>query len=261
MTGPFQVSNFRPGRRASDSLPPTPCRWGGNWQLETSPPSPFAPHRPRVGGSRDCGAIATASLLPPTRGRWGAETGRAGPLLAGQSLPRRHGVGGGGRPGLQNPGDLRSALSARSGDPRRTRRRGLSLLEVILAVAILGGCLAVTGELVRLGVRHAEEARELTRAQLLCESKMEEIAAGVAATESASTVPFETDPDWTYTVDVSQLDQQQLTLVRVTVQQLESDRLYPIAFTLSRWILNSASASDETSTETTTEGTSSGASS
>ncbi len=140
-------------------------------------------------------------------------------------------------------------------------RRGLSLLEVILAVAILGGCLAVTGELVRLGVRHAEEARELTRAQLLCESKMEEIAAGVAATESASTVPFETDPDWTYTVDVSQLDQQQLTLVRVTVQQLESDRLYPITFTLSRWILNSASASDETSTETTTEGTSSGASS
>ena len=74
-------------------------------------------------------------------------------------------------------------------------------------------------------------------------------------------MPFETDPDWTYTVDVSQLDQQQLTLVRVTVQQLESDRLYPIAFTLSRWILNSTATAEETSTETTMEGGSSGASS
>ncbi len=141
------------------------------------------------------------------------------------------------------------------------RRRGLSLLEVILAVAILGGCLAVTGELVRMGVRHAEEARELTRAQLLCESKMEEIAAGVTALESASMVPFETDPDWTYTVDASPLDTQQLTLVRVTVQELESDRLYPIAFTLSRWILNSTSTDGGTSSGAITEGGSSGGSS
>jgi len=140
------------------------------------------------------------------------------------------------------------------------RRRGLSLLEVILAVAILGGCLAVTGELVRMGVRHAEEARELTRAQLLCESKMEGIAARVTALESASMVPFETDPEWTYTVDVSPLDTQQLTLVRVTVQELESDRLYPITFTLSRWILDSTSTDGGTSSGTITEGGSSGAS-
>ncbi|HPM83682.1 MAG TPA: prepilin-type N-terminal cleavage/methylation domain-containing protein [Candidatus Anammoximicrobium sp.] len=187
MKGPFPVRDFRPGRRASDSPPPSSRR-----------------QRPK---------------------------------------------------GLQNPRDLQSDVSARSGDLRRASpRRGLSLLEVILAVAILGGCLAVTGELVRMGVRHAEEARELTRAQLLCESKMEEIAAGVTGLESASMVPFETDPEWTYTVEVSPLDQQLLTLVRVTVQELESNRLYPITFTLSRWILNSTSTTDATSTETTTEG-------
>ena len=87
--------------------------------------------------------------------------------------------------------------------PARYGAAGLSLLEVILAVAILGGCMAVIGELVRLGVRHAEEARELTRAQLLCESKLEEIAAGVTAAESAAAVAFETDPEWTYTVETS----------------------------------------------------------
>jgi hypothetical protein len=83
---------------------------------------------------------------------------------------------------------------------------------------------------------------------------MEEIAAGVTALESASMVPFETDPEWTYTVEVSPLDQQLLTLVRVTVQELESNRLYPITFTLSRWILNSTPTTDATSTQTTTEG-------
>ncbi len=93
---PFRVANFRPVSSASDSLPPTPCRWGGNWQLGMSPPSPLAPHRPRVGGSHDCRAIATPSRLPPTRGRWGAKTGRAGPGLAGQSSPRRRRGGGGG---------------------------------------------------------------------------------------------------------------------------------------------------------------------
>jgi type II secretory pathway pseudopilin PulG len=127
------------------------------------------------------------------------------------------------------------------------------LLEVILAIAILGGCLAVTGELVRMGVRHAEEARELTRAQLLCESKIEEIVSGVTPAESAAMVPFETDPEWTYTVDVSSLDQQ-LTQVRVTVQAVESNRLQPIVFALSRWILNPSSATSGSSTQSTTGG-------
>jgi type II secretory pathway pseudopilin PulG len=130
----------------------------------------------------------------------------------------------------------------------------LSLLEVILAIAILGGCMAVIGELVRLGVRNAEEARELTKAQLLCESKLEEVAAGITPPESASAVAFELDPEWTYTIETGSLDQQGLIQVRVTVQPAESDRLYPLTFTLTRWILDPSLASGETSTDSTTEG-------
>ncbi|MCH5374492.1 MAG: type II secretion system GspH family protein, partial [Planctomycetes bacterium] len=65
-------------------------------------------------------------------------------------------------------------------------RRGLSLLEVILAVAILGLGLAIIGELIRNGTRQAEEVRFLTAAQLLCESKLEEVAAGVVPPASGS---------------------------------------------------------------------------
>jgi len=132
--------------------------------------------------------------------------------------------------------------------------RGLTLLEVILAIAILGGCMAVIGELVRLGVRHAEEAREQTKAQLLCESKLEEIAAGVTPLESASMVPFELDPEWTYTIESASLNEQGLIQVRVTVQPAESERLHPIAFTLIRWMLDPSLALGDNSTGSTTEG-------
>jgi type II secretory pathway pseudopilin PulG len=125
-------------------------------------------------------------------------------------------------------------------------------LEVILAIAILGGSIAVIGELVRLGVRNAEEARELTTGQLLCESKLEEIAAGIAPPEAASNVACESDPRWTYSVMVTPLDQESLIEVRVTVQQAESNRLYPLTCTLVRWMLDPSITSSETGEESTT---------
>ena len=138
--------------------------------------------------------------------------------------------------------------------PTALHPRGLSLLEVILAIAVLGGCMAVIGELVRMGVRNAEEARELTKAQLLCESKLEEVAAGIMPLESAANAAFELAPDWSYTIETGSLDQQGLVQVRVTVQQVESDRLYPLTFTLTRWIVDPSLASGETSTDSPTEG-------
>lgn len=144
--------------------------------------------------------------------------------------------------------DVAASLRDASSVSRQHASRGLTLLEVILAIAILGGCMAVIGELVRMGVRHAEEAREQTKAQLLCESKLEEMAAGITPLEGASAVPFELDPEWTYTIEAAALDQQGLMQVRVTVQPAESDRLQPIFFTLTRWMLDPSLAVSETST-------------
>ena len=57
-------------------------------------------------------------------------------------------------------------------------RQGLSLMEVIIALAILGLALAAIGELIRVGARNAEVSRKRTTAQLLCENKLAEIKAG-----------------------------------------------------------------------------------
>ena len=49
-------------------------------------------------------------------------------------------------------------------------RRGLSLLEVILAIAILGLSIVALGQLVRLGSQASVDAQNLNQAQVLCES-------------------------------------------------------------------------------------------
>jgi type II secretion system protein I len=135
----------------------------------------------------------------------------------------------------------------------RHRKSGLSLLEVILAIAILAGCIAVIGELVRLGSRQAEEARELTTAQLLCESKIAEIAAGVIPAEAASSVAFENDPRWLYSIAINSLDQEDLLDVRVTVEQSEPTRQQPLSFTLVCWMLDPSLALMEEPAEMTTD--------
>lgn len=168
----------------------------------------------------------------------------------------RRGVQTAGRIGNPSSGNAyapRADLSPRRVPSARSDRRGLSLLEVILAIAVLGGSMAVIGELVRMGVWNAEEARELTKAQLLCEGKLEEIAAGITPLESAADTAFELDPEWSYTIETGTLDQQGLVQVRVTVQQVESERLYPLTFTLTRWILDPSLTSGETTGETTGE--------
>src|SRR5687767_4481064 len=77
-----------------------------------------------------------------------------------------------------------------------TFRHGLSLLEVILSIAILGGALATIGELVRIGARNAAIARDLTTAQIYCETKMSEAAVGAVDLSSSSTEPLDEAGEW-----------------------------------------------------------------
>ena len=54
------------------------------------------------------------------------------------------------------------------------RRSGFSLLEMLLALAILGGSLAVLSQIATTGTDAAREARDLALARLLCQSKLSE---------------------------------------------------------------------------------------
>jgi type II secretion system protein I len=123
----------------------------------------------------------------------------------------------------------------------RSRRRGLSLLEVMLALAILGVSLAAIGELMRIGSRNAEMARDLTTAQILCETKMAEIVSGLlpaTATTPAPILDVESGNDWLYAVETEQVGQEGLLAVRVIVQQNPDLVSRPVSFYLVRWMID-----------------------
>lgn len=99
------------------------------------------------------------------------------------------------------------------------RRNGLSLLEVILAIAILGGSLAVIGQLLRNGVIHALNTRLTSQANILCDAKMAELSAGVLELKSYGQTTIPDSPGWYFTVDVQNSDELGLLLVSLTVGQ------------------------------------------
>jgi prepilin-type N-terminal cleavage/methylation domain-containing protein len=113
---------------------------------------------------------------------------------------------------------------------------GFSLLEVILALAILVGAIAVIGELIATGTRAAGAARDLTQAQLLCESKLNEITAGILIPDPVQGAPIETDMEWLYSIDLFPSDQNGIVAVKVTVYQDLPVERRPVTFSLVRWL-------------------------
>jgi general secretion pathway protein I len=171
----------------------------------------------------------------------------------------------------------RETIDVCAANERRTSagKAAFSILEVILALAILTGAMAVLGELGRLGFRNARAAQDISKAQLLCESKMAEYTSGLITTpQSLSNTPFETidqDSDstnaaWMYSVELETIDSDGLISVRVTVTQNLPSSQRPTTFSLTRWMLDESSmtttdssdtsATDSTSTSSTESGTS-----
>ena len=119
---------------------------------------------------------------------------------------------------------------------RRLPRTGLSLLEVILAIAILGGALATIGQLIRIGARNAAEARDLTMAQLYAESQMNRLASGVELLDAISDAQYDDAGLYVYSVDVGATEQMGVMAVTVTVKQTPGTSIHPVSYTLTRWV-------------------------
>ena len=137
---------------------------------------------------------------------------------------------------------VRAHARSRSGRPRRQPcSYGLTLLEVLLALAILGGALVAIGELMRLGVRNAEIARDVTTAQILCETIMSRIGAGLIPPQALVQSPVEDvqyQQEWTYSISVEQIDQEGLINVWVSVEQRPELAARPASFRLARWMID-----------------------
>jgi len=145
---------------------------------------------------------------------------------------------------IQRSGRMRPRVGIR-------KHRGFTLLEVILALSILAGAVAVLGELVRGGLQNAEAARQLTRAEMLCESVADQVAANAISATSVSGVQCDDDPRFLYSVAVDQANQSGLLSVQVTVVRDLPAEQHPIPFKITRWMVDPGVESQQMSTEAT----------
>jgi type II secretion system protein I len=127
-----------------------------------------------------------------------------------------------------------------SGRDGRAIYRGFSLLEIILALAILAGALAALGEVMRLADQNAALARDETQAEVLANSVMAELLCGARPMSAVNNAAFDiaAEPPWTYSVAIDATKYQELVSVRVNVAQQLPPELQPAQCTLVRWLLN-----------------------
>jgi type II secretion system protein I len=99
-------------------------------------------------------------------------------------------------------------------------RAGLTLLEVMVALAIFLFAMVAIGRLVTFGTDRARDIQG--RAVQLCQSQLDKLASGIMPLQDASGECDE-DSDWEYKIECQQNGIQALWNVKVTVTRKQSD--------------------------------------
>ncbi len=151
---------------------------------------------------------------------------------------------------------------------RRTARAGLTLLEVLVAMAIFLVALAGISQLVQLGADRAVETQYHAEALQRAQSKLNEVIAGSEPLSAQTDVPFSEDRsgEWRWSVEPTQEDSTS-KLWRVKVTAYRPFREGKVSVTLEQMVLdpslrlgtpNNANGTLTTSSSSTTGGTTSG---
>lgn len=140
-------------------------------------------------------------------------------------------------------------------------RAGMSLLEVLIALAIFLAATAIISQLVSTGSQAAIGAQFKAEATRRCETVMAEAVSGALPLESTGATPFEDDPQWSWLLNVTDGPVADLFQVQATVTRPLRYGQPPITFTLVRWVRNpelwtqsTASSTSGTTTSSTSTG-------
>ena len=123
----------------------------------------------------------------------------------------------------------RHATADRRARPRS--RAGLSLLEVLIALAIFLMSLAAIAGLVDFGAERAQAAAMTTLGTRLAQSKLAEVEAGLVAPNSTESGNFDDEPDWTYRLEPGAALAANTYPVTVTVRRELGGRKYEVVLT------------------------------
>ena len=125
---------------------------------------------------------------------------------------------------------------------RKCTRRGLSLLEVVLALAILAMTAALLSQLTRQATDNALASQRQADAQILCESTMAEILAGAIPMQSIDWTPiqFSTRPgNWHYRLESSATERPDMLGLRLGVSDDPQKTTGQVElFYVVRWVID-----------------------
>lgn len=155
-----------------------------------------------------------------------------------------------------------------------THRAAFSLIEVMLALAVLAISLPMLGQLVGLGFQNARQSDGLSEAQMLAETVMEAIALGliqpdpvvdrnISMMTDLNTFSVEQDTEWVYSINWEPAPVDGLIMMMVQVRRAEAlAASQSNTFQIVRWMRDPALALEElpeTSDGAPTEATTGGA--
>ncbi len=135
---------------------------------------------------------------------------------------------------------------------RNPNRNGLTLIEILIAIVIFGGVVAILGEVGREGLRSAAYARDTTQAELICESLMGMLRVGLITLDNQTDVPLDSnypdtnagtassrsEPRWYYSVEVYSASEDGLLEVVITVRQNSPNERRPVTCRMLRWMID-----------------------
>ena len=131
----------------------------------------------------------------------------------------------------------------------------MTLLEILLSLAILGGSVAIIGEVARSSFFDARLVRDMIQAELLAESTLAKVRLGIIDMEPAFNVPISAYTDrsdvimdthaisegnvsevlWFYSLEIVDIDDY-LIEIAVTVRQNVADERRAAVCRLVRWL-------------------------
>jgi prepilin-type N-terminal cleavage/methylation domain-containing protein len=140
----------------------------------------------------------------------------------------------------------------------RARRNGLSLLEVLVALAIFLMSLVALGQLISLGGDMARDVQWMSRSLMLAQSRMAELIAGSLPLSSVAETPCDEDTDFSWSVDAQTGATQGIYQVTVTISRPRPDgskfETSINQFILDPTIRGTTDGSDNSGTTTSTTG-------
>lgn len=142
---------------------------------------------------------------------------------------------------------------------RRSRRSGLSLLEVVLALSILAMSAGILASITMTAVNNGMMGHRLATAQILAESKMAEVLTGAIPIQGAVGWTQITDPvpggTWYYRLETTVTGNQDMVGVRLAITDEIGMSDDAELFYIARWMIDPALGLDTPPAPTSGTGT------